>query len=122
MGGQIIHNDGVARPEFRNQNLFDVSHEGRAIHRPIENEGRDQAVTSQTSGEGCCFPMSMRDGGAASFAAFGPSAQAGHFRRCAAFVNKNKRFRVKVKLTLEPGLPRQPDVFAILFRRVCGFF
>ena len=37
MGGQVVHDDDIAGPQGRGEDLFDVGPEGVAIHRSLEH-------------------------------------------------------------------------------------
>ena len=37
MGGEIVEDDDIARPQPRCENLLDIGAEPTAIHRPIED-------------------------------------------------------------------------------------
>jgi hypothetical protein len=59
--------------------------------------------------------MSMGYAGSATLA-FGRAApEPSHLSGSATFINKNKAFRIKIELALEPTLPRKPYIGALLF-------
>lgn len=66
--------------------------------------------------------MPVWNRGAASLASLGPSAQTRHLCGCAALIDENELFGIKIKLAVKPGLPRQPESFAVLLCGVSGFF
>lgn len=59
--------------------------------------------------------MTMGDGGAAALAARCPAVQPRHLGGGAGLIDEDKPLRVKVKLTIEPGLPRRLHIAALLF-------
>ncbi len=63
-----VHNDQIARYQGGNEDLLDIGEEGVAVHRPVQEHRRGQALQAQTGGEGGCLPMSMWDRGTATLA------------------------------------------------------
>ena len=66
--------------------------------------------------------MPVWNRGAASFASLCPSAQTRHLCGCAALIDENELFGIKIKLAVKPGLPRPPESFAVLLLRRERFF
>ena len=112
----------VALRQRRDENLLDVSQEGRAVHRAIEQHGRGETGEPEARGEGRGFPMPVRDGRAAALAALGTPAQARHLRGGARLVDEDQPIRIEVGLAREPGEATRGDVRTFLLGSVRGFF
>ena len=104
VGGQVVHDDDIPGPQGRDQNLFDIGEEGGTSHGAVQRHGRGDAGQPEAANEGCRFRMTMRHWRATPLAPRGPAIHPGHLGRCAAFINKDKLFRVEIRLTIEPGL------------------
>jgi len=122
MGRQVVHDYDVAGAEFRDQNLFDIGKERRAIHRSVQDHGRDKTVMPETGREGGGFPVPMGNGCTAARAAQSTAAQPGHLRAGSAFINENKLIRIEMELTFEPQLASDFHIFALLLRRARCLF
>lgn len=104
VGGQIVHDDHVARPQSGRQHLFAPSPEGLAVHRPIEQHRRDEAGYGQPADEGHCLPVAVRDRGAVALASRCPAAQACHLGGEPAFVDEDQPLGVEFGLAVGPSL------------------
>ena len=122
VGGQIVHDDDVGRPQERGQHLLAPSPEDLAVHRPVEQHRGDEAGTGQPADEGNGLPVSMRDGGAAALAFGRPTAQARHLGREPAFVDEDQALRIKRGLTIEPALAGGLYVGPLLLAGMRGLF
>src|SRR4051812_19887450 len=56
MSRQVVHDDDVTAIERRSQTLFDVCEEDRPVHRPIDHEGCDHPVVTQSDNQGDGLP------------------------------------------------------------------
>ena len=122
VGGQVIHDDDVARRQLGHQHVGHIGAEGVPVHRPIEQHGRAQAAQAQAGGEGRGLPMAMGDGGPAALSALGPAPQAGHFGRGAGLIDEDEFFGIKIGLSVEPSLAASGDVRPLWLGGVRGFF
>ena len=122
MRGQIVHDNHIALAQFRHQNLFDIGDESLAVYRSVQHHGGDHAAEAQSSGEGCCLPMAVRNGGNTPLTAWRPAAQACHLRRSTGFVDEDETFGIKIELPLEPDLPGRPYIVTLLFARMRRLF
>jgi len=43
---KIVHDDGIAAIERRDETLLNICEEGWPVHRPIENEGCDHSIVA----------------------------------------------------------------------------
>ena len=122
MAGQIVHNDDVALSQFRGQNALDVSLEGAAVDRAVEDEGRDHASRRQGGDEGRRFPVAVGDADAQSFAAAATAVRSGHVGRGPGLIDEDETLGIEIELLLEPGLAALQDVRPIPFAGVRGLF
>ena len=122
MGGQVVHDDDVARTQGRGQHLLAPGPEGLAVHRSIEQQGSDEAGQGQAADEGHGLPVSVRDRGPAALAFRRPATQAGHLGRQSAFVDEDQALRIELGLVIEPLLAGGPYVRAALLGGVRGLF
>ncbi len=58
---QVVHDDNVAWPQFRHENLADVGFEPVAIDRPVEHHGRDHPGRSQSCHQCGGLAMAVRE-------------------------------------------------------------
>ncbi len=119
---QIVHHGDIALPERRDQHLLDIGQEGIAVHRAIEDHQRGHATQPQCAGEGCCFPVAMRDRSAASLSSFSAAAQPGHLGGRPCLVDEDQMLGIEVRLRVEPGLAPRGDVGPFLPAGVRRFF
>ncbi len=103
---QVVHDDGVARPQRWGESLFDIGQESVAIHGAVQNKRSDQTVGAQSSGECCRLPMSVWDGSTASLAAWRAPVKPRHFGVGAGFVDEDEALRVEIDFPFEPIFPR----------------
>ena len=60
VGGQIVHDDDVARIERRGQAVFHVGFESEATHGAVDDERGADPVMTQAGDEGRLRPVAMR--------------------------------------------------------------
>jgi hypothetical protein len=77
VAGQVVHDD-VALSQFRDQKALDVSLEGAAVDRTVEDERRDHAPRRQAGDECRRLPLAAGDADAQSFAAAAAAVRPGH--------------------------------------------
>ena len=118
----VVHDDDVAALESWSKDLFDVSQEGLAIHRPIQQQGRRNAIVAQRRNEGRRFPMAKRYLADKPFTARSATVATRHVCGCTGFIDEHQLSRIKPGLHLAPGLTRRGDVRPVLFGRVQAFF
>jgi hypothetical protein len=66
--------------------------------------------------------VAVRDRRPASLTPWRPSAQSRHPGRGSGLINEHQPVGIEIELALEPEPPRNQQVFALLFGRVCGLF
>lgn len=122
VSGQVVHDNGVARPQRWGEQLFDIGQEGLAIHRAVQNKRRDQAVGAQSRGECCRLPVSMWNGRTTSLAAWRAPVKPRHFGVGAGLVDEDEALGVKIDLRFEPLLTCGIYIAAPLFGGVRCLF
>jgi len=122
VGGQVVHDDDVAGPERRHQDLLDVSQEGAAMHGTIEHHGCRHAAGSQGADEGGGLPVAVRHRRPATLATPGASATASHLGRRPRLIDEHQAIGIQFRLEFEPSLPPPQDVRTLLLAGVRGFF
>jgi hypothetical protein len=122
VNADVVHDDDVAALESWSKDLFDVGQEALAIHRPIQQQGRRDAIVAQRRYEGRCFPMAMRYLADEPFTARSATVATGHVCGCTGFIDEHELSRIESHLHLAPCLTRRCDVRPILFGRVQAFF
>ena len=123
MAGEIVHHDHIAGPQLRQQYLLDVGLEGKAVDRSVDDEGRGEPAYRQRPDEGCGFSVAaMRDADLQAFAFEASVVAARHVGGSPGLVDKDETFRIKIKLAVEPFLPKSHDVGAVLLRGMRTLF
>lgn len=122
MGGQIVHDNDIARPQRRDQDLFDIGEKSGPVHRSVEDHGRGHPRQAERAGEGRRLPVAVRDRRPAALSLRRASAQARHLRRRAGLVDEHEPVRIEIELGLEPDLALTPHVGTLLLAGVRRFF
>jgi hypothetical protein len=102
--------------------LFDVGLESQLVHRPVEDEGRRQAIAAQGGGEGGGLPVAMRDLADQPLALGRAAVAAGHLGVGPGLVDEHQRLRIEARLAGLPARPVLGDVRPVLLGGVLGFF
>ena len=121
VAGQVVENEGVAWPEFRDEHLTDVLGEDRPVHRAIEHERSEQALAGQPCKEGGRLPMAGRGAAEGTLADRGPGVAARHVGPRTGLVEEDQAAG-EVTLGLAPGGAPLGDVRALLLAGAHGFF
>jgi hypothetical protein len=122
VGRQVVHDDDVAVPQRRREQVLDVGDEGLAVHRPVEDHRRRNPVEPQAGHQRGRLPVAVRDRGAAALAPRAASAQARHPGARSGLVDEDEPGRVEVGLELGPGLAARGYVGARLLAGVRSLF
>jgi hypothetical protein len=122
MGRQIVHDDDIAGLERRDEQLLHIGKEGNAVHGAVEHHGGGHAREPECADEGGGLPVSVRNRGAASGAAWRTAIAPGHLGRGAGLIDEDQSLGIEIGLRLEPGLPSTRDVRPLLLAGVRGFF
>ena len=121
-GGEVVHDDDVARGQGRDQGLLDPGKEACAVDRAIENAGRGDPVVTQGGNERGCLPVAMGNGRHHPFAARCPAITPGHVRPRPGLVEKDQPFGNQPRLLVAPSGSRRRDVRALLLGGVGCLF
>lgn len=122
VAAKIVHNDGVARAQGRRQLGGDIELEDLAIHRTVEDQGRDDAVMAQAGNKGGGPPMAMRGAPDQAFATATASMAAVHIGLGPGLVNEDQALGIKTMLIGLPPRACLGDVRSVLFVGQHGFF
>jgi len=122
VGRQVVHNHDVARGQGRRQDLFDIGHEGGAVHGAVEHHGRGHAIQAQRTHEGRGLPVPVGHRRPAPLAAPRAPVAPRHLGRGAGLVDEDQALGVQLGLRLEPGPAASQHVRALLLAGVRGFF
>ena len=98
VAGEIVHDDDVAAPQRRHQELDDPGQEADGIDRLVEDAGRDDPVASQAGHEGQRLPMAMRHLGDQPLAERAASMQSSHVRLGPGLVDKDQPLGINFAL------------------------
>jgi hypothetical protein len=60
-GRQIVRRHDIVRRQGRDERVPDVDRKGFAVHRTLQNRGRDQSVAEPASGDDGGLPVSKAD-------------------------------------------------------------
>lgn len=99
-----VHDDDVARLEFRDEHPGHVSLEGVTVDGAVEHEGRSDPGQAQARHEGCGLPVPVRHACPEPLSSGRPAVAPCHVGRSPGFVDEDKAVGVEVELTLEPSL------------------
>src|SRR5262249_16139425 len=122
MSRKVVHDDDVTVVERWSQTLFDLSHEDRPVHRPIDHERCDHPVVAQSDNQGDGLPMAVGNGPDQSFA---PRATAPKSHQAGAgggLVDEHQSGGIKQTLLANPAPPCPRHVRPFLLRRAQAFF
>jgi len=78
--GRFIHDNDVAGPQGRRQDLLDPGEEAFSVHWSVEKHWRDEAGQRQAADKSDGLPMTVWDCGAAPFAIARSAAKTRHVR------------------------------------------
>ena len=122
MRSEIVHDNDVARPEHRHEQLLDIGTEASAVDRAVEDAGCHQPVAAQGSEEGQRLPMAVRREAAQTLTSLSPAAQRGHVGLDPGLIDEDQPPRVETCLQGAPALPPAGDVGAGLLKGEQRFF
>jgi hypothetical protein len=119
---KIVHDDGIAVIERRGQTLLDIRDEGRPVHWPVNDEGRDHPIIAQAGHEGDGLPMPVRCVANQSSAPWTSTVEPHHLGAGRGLVDKHQSRWVKQALLSNPTTSRAGDVGSSLLRGAQAFF
>jgi hypothetical protein len=102
---EVVEDDDVALPELGRELGLDPDVEGGAVHRAVEQPGRDQAVVAQSGDEGLRALVAQRRVVAHPHPSQRPAAQPRHVGPGAAFVDEDQPVRLGAHPRLPPAGP-----------------
>ena len=104
VAGQIVHDDNIARPQRRGEDLFDISPEDVTVHGAIEAIRGGDAGGAQTGDKSGGFPVTVGHRGQQAQTS-GASARApGHVGCCRGLVEEHQALRVESGLAPDEGV------------------
>lgn len=115
MGGKVVQNDDVARPERGAKNLTDVFAENILRGSAVNGHAAGGAIEANRGEHRRGIPMPVRGMVDDALATVAPSPKAGHIGFCAGFVNKNQALGIEVLLLIYPFLAPFSYIRSILF-------
>src|SRR5258708_36539913 len=119
---KIVHDDGIAATERRDQALFNICDECWPVHRPVEDEGRDHSIVAQASYEDDGFPSTVRCVTNQANASWASAVEPAHLGAGGCLVDKHQARWVKHALLSNPTSSRAGDVGSSLLRGAQAFF
>ena len=122
VAAEVVHDDNVVGPQFRDQNLLDIGAEARAIDRPVDHPRGDDAVVAQGGDEGHGVPVTKGRVADQAFAAQPPAPKRGHVGLGPGFVKEHKAAQVDAALTRLPAGALAGNVGPVLLTGARGFF
>ena len=102
VGGEIVHDDDVARPQLRGQHLLDPSAGRCTVHGAVGDVGGDEAARGQAADEGGALPVAVRDRAVQAPAARAAAVAPRHVGRGTGLVDEDQPRRAHLAL---PGTP-----------------
>ena len=122
VAGQIVHDDNIARPQRRGENLFDISPEDVTVHGAIEDIRGGDAGGAQTGDKSGGFPVTVGHRGQQAQTS-GASARApGHVGCRRGLVEEHQMLRVESGLAPDEGVAGLGHVTTLLLSGVQAFF
>src|SRR5205809_3148860 len=114
MRAEIVHDDDIAEREGGNEELLDVSAEGLAVDRTVDDAGCRDLVVAQSGEKGAGLPTTVRDVGDQPLAASSSPIATGHIGGDTSLVDEDQPPWVQLSLPLSPGRPRLGDIGTLL--------
>jgi hypothetical protein len=122
VGGEIVHDDDVARLEYWCEELLDVSPEDEAIHGTVDHAGRRDSSNAQSGNECSGFPMAVGQPRIETVATPAAPISTCHVRCRSGFINEHKMIGGDPRLILSPGSAYFGDVRTVLLSCEHAFF
>ncbi len=122
MARQIVHDDDVARPQLRYENLRDIGFEPVTVDRTVQHHRRDHATHAEARDERGGLAMAMRVSHPQPLASGTTAVTAGHVGGGPRLVDKHQAFRLQIDLVLEPVVALPQDVGAVLLDGMPSLF
>jgi len=119
---EIVQDDGIAGTKGRQENLLDIDPEAHAIDWSLDEPWRVDPVMAQGRQEGHGFPAAVRNLGAESVPARGPSPQGRHVCPGPGLVDEDQPLSFDATLVLCPLGSPPCHVGTIAFASHHAFF
>jgi hypothetical protein len=119
---EIIHDNDIARPQRRQQELLDIGPEALAVDRAVDDAGRRDAIVAQRGEEGHGAPVAVRHLGMQRRTAAMPAVGARHVGLGPGLVDEDEAGRVDASLVALPPMAPPRHVRPILLAGEDGFF
>ena len=114
---EIVHDDDVALPQGRDEDLVDVEAERLAVDRPVEEPWRLDPVVPQGGEERHRPPVAVRHLGGQALAARRPAPERSHVGLGPGLVDEDEAGGIDEPLPRRPLGPSPRHVGAVLFGR-----
>ena len=122
VAGEIVADDDVSRPQFRCQELLDISEESRPVHRAIKEARSTETIMTQRHHQGGRMPVAMRHRALAALAANRAPILTRHFGVEACFIKEDQMTAFPARLLLAPELAGDLQIRPVLFGGAQRFF
>jgi hypothetical protein len=111
---EVVHDDDIAVPQGRDQNLLDVEKEGFAVDRSLDEPRSGDAIVAQSSHEGHGLPATVRYLGFDALTAWRPAPQRRHIGFGPGLIDEHQPGGIDPILILGPLRPSAGDIGTIL--------
>ena len=122
MAAQIVHDDNVIGPQLRGQMLGDIILEDLTVHRPVEYQGRDDAVVTQASNKCRGAPVPVWSAADQALPTSAAAMASVHVGFSPGLIDKHQALGIKAMLIIAPSLACGGDVRTVLFVGQHSFF
>ena len=122
VAAEIVEDDYITRHEGGGQDLLDISCEGLAIDRTVEDARRVDPVGTQGGDEGQRSPMPMRRPAWQALAAQAPAPERGPVGLHPGLINEDEPAGGNPPLMPSPACPPARDLRALRLAGQHGFF
>ena len=122
VAAKVIGDDDITGRQCWGEALADPGRERIPVDRPVQHEGCNDAVVTQSGEEGQGFPVPVRDMRAKPLAARAPAARPGHVGLDPCLVDEDQSLGIKPVLVRPPARPEPCHLRAHLLTGHQRFF
>lgn len=122
VAAQIVHDDDVTGPQLWRQMLGDIILEYLTVHRPVEYQGRDDAVVTQAGNKCRGAPVPVWSAADQALPTSAAAMASVHVGLGPGLIDKDQALGIKAMLIIAPSLARGSDVWTVLFVGQHSFF
>ena len=122
MGGKVVEDEGVARPQLRTEHLPEIDRKDLGIDGAFDQERGGDAFLAQRGDEGGALPVAVGDGAEATLAQRTAAVVAGQLGVQTRLIDKDQPAEIPVRLLLPPPGPGGLDVRPLLLGGARRFF